>query len=126
MKFTVIGYPHTLFPAGAPLLSLQATRANERPLSVELTSYALLRNQSMINRQTEYYNQTAQHYDEMHGGERDFDHVRALEYSWPILENFGIQSVLEVGCGTGRSLQWIRAHSPAVTALQASTLRPNC
>jgi trans-aconitate methyltransferase len=67
----------------------------------------------MTNRQTEYYNQTAKRYDEMHGGERDFDHVRALEYTWPILENFGIQSVLEIGCGTGRSLQWIHAHSPA-------------
>jgi hypothetical protein len=29
----------------------------------------------MINRQTEYYNQTAQRFDEMHGGERDLNHI---------------------------------------------------
>jgi SAM-dependent methyltransferase len=68
----------------------------------------------MVNRLTEYYDKTASLYDQMHGGERNIEHVRALEYSWPILEDFGIQSVLEVGCGTGRSLEWIRSHSPHV------------
>jgi tRNA G46 methylase TrmB len=65
--------------------------------------------------QTEYYNERAERYDEMHGGERDFDHVRALEYSWPILENFGIPSALEIGCRTGWFLVWIHAHSPTIS-----------
>ena len=66
----------------------------------------------MVSRQTEYYNQTASLYDQMHGGDRDIEHIRALDYSWPILENLGIQSVLDVGCGTGRSLQWIHTCAP--------------
>src|SRR5271167_4200473 len=66
----------------------------------------------MVDRQTEYYNQTASHYDQMHGGDRDIEHIRALHYSWPIIENLGIQSVLDVGCGTGRSLQWVQARAP--------------
>jgi SAM-dependent methyltransferase len=59
-----------------------------------------------------YYDATAEQYDEIHGGNQDLQHVRALELSWPILERLGIGSVLDVGCGTGRSLAWYQALDP--------------
>jgi ubiquinone/menaquinone biosynthesis C-methylase UbiE len=65
----------------------------------------------MVDRVTDYYNATASHYDEMHGGDKDPEHIRALEYSWPIIEDLGVQSVLDVGCGTGRGLHWIRTRA---------------
>jgi SAM-dependent methyltransferase len=68
----------------------------------------------VVNRTTEYYNQTASRYDELHGDGQNFEHIRALEYSWPILESYDINSVLEVGCGSGRSLEWIHARAPHV------------
>jgi ubiquinone/menaquinone biosynthesis C-methylase UbiE len=66
----------------------------------------------MVDRTTQYYNQTAKSYDELHGGEENYEHIRSLEDSWPILEPLEIQSVFEIGCGTGRSLQWFQARAP--------------
>src|SRR5262245_11702680 len=53
-----------------------------------------------------YYNKTAAQYDKLHGPAAEPEHTRALEYAWPILGSLNLTSVLDVGCGTARSLAW--------------------
>lgn len=62
----------------------------------------------MTDRTTAYYNQTAAEYDQMHGGDENYEHVRALERAWPLLSSRPLASALDVGCGTGRSLAWLQ------------------
>lgn len=57
---------------------------------------------------TDYYDETCSSYDSLHANEPE--HTRALELGWPLLGD--VKSVLDVGCGTGRSLRWIGHHSP--------------
>ena len=64
---------------------------------------------------TEYYNRTAEQYDQLHGGEKNLEHIRALERAWPILGRFNIRSVVDVGCGTGRSLAWLEQRGQPLT-----------
>jgi ubiquinone/menaquinone biosynthesis C-methylase UbiE len=59
-------------------------------------------------RVTDYYNQTAERYDELHGEDQNPEHLKALEKAWPILERLNPHSALDVGCGTGRSLGWLQ------------------
>lgn len=59
-----------------------------------------------------YYDETARSYDELHGGENDPEHIRTLEYSWAILQGITITSILDIGCGTGRTLKWIYQRHP--------------
>jgi SAM-dependent methyltransferase len=63
----------------------------------------------MARQTVAYYDATAEDYDAEHGD--DPEHVRALELAWPIL-GFHPQSVLDVGCGTGRGLRWSRQRAP--------------
>lgn len=65
----------------------------------------------------EYYDATASEYDELHGGDRDPEHIRALEIGWPIIELMSPSTLLDVGCGTGRSLRWVFERSPSITLL---------
>ena len=65
----------------------------------------------------EYYDATASEYDELHGGDRDPEHIRALEIGWPIIESMSPSTLLDVGCGTGRSLRWVFERSPSITLL---------
>jgi len=51
----------------------------------------------------EYYDAFAQNYDAIHGIEPD--HSKAMEFGWPLIGE--VRSVLDVGCGTGRSLAWL-------------------
>ena len=55
----------------------------------------------------DYYNKTALEYDQLHGGNQNLEHVRALEVAWSIIDRFNIKSAIDVGCGTGRSLEWL-------------------
>jgi SAM-dependent methyltransferase len=63
---------------------------------------------------TSYYEATAGDYDRLHGDNENPEHVRALDRSWALLERLGIGSVLDVGCGTGRSLQWFDHRQPTM------------
>ena len=63
---------------------------------------------------TAYYDQTADRYDLFHSDARNPEHVRALEQSWAIMRMVGVGSVLDVGCGTGRSLTWLAEREPAL------------
>jgi SAM-dependent methyltransferase len=53
---------------------------------------------------TEYYNDTASAYDQLHNYEPE--HTRAFEIGWPLIHS-DVRSVLDVGCGTGRGLSWL-------------------
>ena len=55
---------------------------------------------------TAYYNATASRYDEMHGEENNFEHTRALELLVPTYFS-DAKYVLDVGTGTGRTLEWL-------------------
>ncbi len=68
----------------------------------------------MPSNTTAYYDATALSYEGLHGGEHDPEHIHALEYSWQILNGLAITSVLDVGCGTGRSLKWIFRQQPSI------------
>jgi ubiquinone/menaquinone biosynthesis C-methylase UbiE len=69
---------------------------------------------SMKTKGTEYYDATASKYEDLHGGSQDPEHLRALELGWPIIESLAPRTLLDVGCGTGRSLQWVCERSPLV------------
>lgn len=63
--------------------------------------------------QRAYYASTAQRYDEMHVCEGD-EHYFALSFMLSMLDFLEIRSVLDVGAGTGRTVQYIRAHRPGI------------
>ncbi len=64
----------------------------------------------MSERTTDYYDQTAARYDAMHGGSKDMEHIRALEFLSPLITDAA--SILDVGSGTGRSLSWFQSRYP--------------
>jgi SAM-dependent methyltransferase len=64
--------------------------------------------------QREYYDRTAQQYDKMHVREND-EHFLALKYVSGFLNLHNLSSVLDVGCGTGRALNFLMHRNPDVT-----------
>jgi ubiquinone/menaquinone biosynthesis C-methylase UbiE len=69
-----------------------------------------------VDIQRAYYANTAQKYDEMHVAEFD-EHGFALQFMLAVLENLGIRSILDIGCGTGRALIRIQAKMPGVSTV---------
>lgn len=63
--------------------------------------------------QAAYYRATASQYDAMHVQEDD-EHGYALRFISGLVPEIGIESVLDVGCGTGRALRHFRQHHPAM------------
>jgi SAM-dependent methyltransferase len=55
--------------------------------------------------QREYYAKTAKNYDRVHLG-KDDAHYEALRYIEQIASDFGLGSFLDVGCGTGRAVEF--------------------
>lgn len=70
-------------------------------------------NSDEITQQRQYYAETAHLYDAMHLNTKD-EHFFALFFLIASLEYLGIRSVLDIGAGTGRSLQYIKMHRPDV------------
>jgi ubiquinone/menaquinone biosynthesis C-methylase UbiE len=66
--------------------------------------------------QRRYYADTADRYDEMHV-HADDEHYVALRYISGLLNQLGAESVLDVGCGTGRGVQFLRAHNPGLRVI---------
>jgi len=65
-----------------------------------------------LNKQREYYLRTAGHYDAMHVRHAD-EHGKALSAFMGLAEVFGpVGSVLDVGAGTGRAIERLKARWP--------------
>lgn len=63
-----------------------------------------------------HYNATIAEYDTLHAGDQNPEHMIAMEKSWPyVIGQRDITSVLDVGCGTGRLLNWLAAKDPSLT-----------
>jgi SAM-dependent methyltransferase len=60
-----------------------------------------------------YYANTAEQYDAMHAG--DVEHETALRLTAAFLKRLEPTSLLDVGCGTGRSLSYFRSEFPELT-----------
>jgi ubiquinone/menaquinone biosynthesis C-methylase UbiE len=68
--------------------------------------------------QRSYYANTADRYDYMHMREQvDLEHNLALQFMISLLDHFEIESILDVGCGTGRGLLAIHRARPDITVL---------
>lgn len=72
--------------------------------------------QNEIQIQRAYYADTAHRYDSMHVHQDD-EHSFALRFMISIIEQFGIKSILDVGCGTGRGLLTLKRAVPDITAV---------
>lgn len=63
--------------------------------------------------QQEYYTRTAAAYDESHlTNANEPEHDIALAALRGLAEHYGFHSFLDVGCGTGRAVEFLRAHFP--------------
>ena len=72
--------------------------------------------------QRQYYTRTAADYDQMHAGEGDAD-AQVLQNICALLQIVEPRSVLDVGCGTGRGLQFFRDKFPSLTAFGIEPVR---
>jgi ubiquinone/menaquinone biosynthesis C-methylase UbiE len=61
--------------------------------------------------QRDYYASTAQHYDALHVSEDD-EHGVALRYLTALAREFELNSILDVGTGTGRAVTYLRRAHP--------------
>ncbi len=71
--------------------------------------------------QRSYYARTAQQYENLHVREHD-EHGLALAWLAGLAEHFGARSILDVGCGTGRALAYLKARHPH---LQITGIEPS-
>ena len=55
--------------------------------------------------QKQYYKNTAELYDSMHV-QPDDEHFKALGFIQHFIPSYNISTILDVGCGTGRALQY--------------------
>lgn len=71
--------------------------------------------QDEVQFQRNYYSTTAVKYDDMHvdANEKD-EHFFALTFMIAALDYFEIQSILDIGSGTGRAIQYIKKKKPEV------------
>jgi ubiquinone/menaquinone biosynthesis C-methylase UbiE len=67
----------------------------------------------MAGKLVNYYNETAQTYDALHNTSTNPEHTTALESAWPLLPK-NLESALDVGCGTGRTLLWLANRDPSL------------
>ncbi|MDH5230956.1 MAG: class I SAM-dependent methyltransferase [Gammaproteobacteria bacterium] len=62
--------------------------------------------------QHQYYKVTAEKYDATHLGEVDIEHVIACHYLLGMIDYLKIQSILDIGSGTGRVIRFFKTHKP--------------
>jgi SAM-dependent methyltransferase len=66
--------------------------------------------------QRKYYADTAQQYEQMHISEKD-EHTFALSLLVGLLDFLDINSVLDIGSGTGRAITFLRQHKPGLRVI---------
>jgi ubiquinone/menaquinone biosynthesis C-methylase UbiE len=66
--------------------------------------------------QRRYYAETADRYDEIHLADAD-EHGVALGWLTSLIRLYGIESLLDVGCGTGRCLLALKNEAAAIRAV---------
>lgn len=66
-----------------------------------------------IELQKKYYTDTASKYDTLQGDNNE-EHTIALLFLSSMIQFYNIQSILDVGSGTGRVIQFIKEHHPHV------------
>ena len=69
---------------------------------------------SEVDIQRSYYAETAEKYDQLHVHEKD-THYFALSFMSAAINFLDIQSIPEVGSGTGRTIAYINKHHPSIT-----------
>jgi ubiquinone/menaquinone biosynthesis C-methylase UbiE len=80
------------------------------------------RNDDPVAIQRQYYTQTAADYDNMHAGEGDSD-LSALKNVCALLEMVHARTLLDIGCGTGRGIQYLRERFPSLEAFGVEPVR---
>jgi ubiquinone/menaquinone biosynthesis C-methylase UbiE len=72
--------------------------------------------------QRRYYAETATQYDAMHVGEQD-EHFFALSFLNGAITYLGIQSILDIGSGTGRAIQYLKKLNPHLRIVGVEPVR---
>lgn len=68
-----------------------------------------------IKIQQQYYSETAKQYDQMHIDDKGTDeHYLALSFLVSILDFYNIKSILDIGSGTGRAVEYIKNKRPDI------------
>ena len=65
-----------------------------------------------VDKQRKYYQQTAESYDSMFTFDPNDEHFIASAILSGLLDHYCVESLLDVGCGTGRSLQYLGERHP--------------
>jgi ubiquinone/menaquinone biosynthesis C-methylase UbiE len=68
--------------------------------------------------QREYYSRTASQYDTMHMACEDREHYAALRFIDALCERFGLETLLDVGAGTGRAVRFLLERSRCVRGVE--------
>ena len=68
---------------------------------------------SEVEIQQKYYAESAHKYNEMHDGEEG-EHYFALAMLVAMVNFFGIESILDLGSGTGRAIAYVKMNCPGV------------
>jgi len=64
--------------------------------------------------QNNYYKKTANNYDDVHINETSNEHKFALLYLSTIIKMYNVKSILDVGAGTGRTIEYIKSEFPNI------------
>lgn len=75
-----------------------------------------------IDVQRRYYADTANAYDSMHLDRTD-EHFFALSFMVGIIDYLGIESILDIGSGTGRAIQYLKELRPEVKVIGIEPVR---
>lgn len=72
--------------------------------------------------QRHYYTQTAAEYDRMHAGEAD-SHPQVMDSVCALLRMVEPRTLLDVGCATGRGIEYLRERFPSLSAFGVEPVR---
>jgi len=72
--------------------------------------------------QKNYYSETATNYDEMHLNERD-EHYFALRFLDAAIDIYNINSILDIGAGTGRVAIYLKQKYPSIRVISVEPVK---